>query len=358
MHHPHFRSLVRPAVVGAMASASMTLFGHGIADAGGALPCSPTLVDLGDETAAVFTETTTCSWALPDGASSVSILIVGGGGSGGTSNENSVGGGGGGGVVHGTGQAMNHRLVIRVGRGGSITEGCSPYADPDGELSSIYVDSDTPTTLTAFGGGHGAGCGENGQATEGGSGGGGHSSWVGLGGSGMGGSLDGPGSGSLELLGSSGGAGHDGGGVEAGGGGGGATEAGEPGSVNGGGDGGEGFTSDITGTAVVYGSGGGGSSTVGPGSGGTNAGNAAGVSLTTDLVSPYDGVDGTGGGGGGIANGNPGRGGSGVVVLRWTDAALPGTGTPISSLWLMATLVSMTGVAAFAVSAARRRAAR
>lgn len=347
---PHLRRAVLLAATTWAACGAM--LPPGSVDAGGSLPCTPELVDLGDETAAVFTEVTTCSWELPDGASSVSMLIVGGGGSGGTSNENSVGGGGGGGVIHGTDQSLNHRLVIRVGRGGSITEGCTPYADPDGELSSIYVDSETPTTLTAFGGGHGAGCGENGQATAGGSGGGGHANWVTLGGSGMGGSLDGPASGALQFLGSSGGGGHSGGDVEAGGGGGGASEAGESGSINGGGDGGEGFASDITGVSVVYGSGGGGSSTVGPGSGGTNAGNAAGVSLTTDLVSPYDGVNGTGGGGGGIANGVPGRGGSGIVVLRWSDPDLPGTGT--SSLLIGAMAVAVLSVGGAAIASARR----
>ncbi len=324
----------------------------GSVDAGGALPCTPELVDLGDESAAVFTEVTTCSWALPAGASSVSMLIVGGGGSGGTSNENSVGGGGGGAVIHGINQSLNHRLVITVGAGGTITEACTPYATPDGGISSVYVDSDTPTTLIAFGGGHGAGCGENGQATAGGSGGGGHANWVSLGGEGTAGTFDGPVSGTIEFFGRAGGGGYSDFGVDAGGGGGGATEIGESGSINGGGDGGEGYTSDISGTAMVYGSGGGGSSTVGPGSGGTGAGNAAGVSLVTDLVSPYDGVDGTGGGGGGIANANPGRGGSGVVVFRWTDAALPGTGSALLLVGSIALAVLSAGGAA--IASARR----
>lgn len=362
MHRPYIRQnpgvFTRPAIVGVLVSGSFALLGQGVADAGGALPCTPTLVDLGDETSAVFTEVSSCTWELPEDASSVSVLVVGGGGSGGTSNDNSVGGGGGGGVVYGTDQALKHPLVITVGAGGVITEGCTPYATPDGESSSIYVASDTPTTLTAFGGGHGAGCGENGQATTGGSGGGGHSTWVSLGGGGTGGSVDGPASGSLVFLGSSGGAGHSGGDVDAGGGGGGATEEGSAGSVNGGGNGGEGFASDISGQSVVYGSGGGGSSTVGPGAGGTNAGNASGLVPAVDLLSPYDGVDGTGGGGGGIANGNPGRGGSGVVVIRWAGAELPDTGSGQTTVVLLAVLTLMAGAATSALAVARRRTAR
>ncbi|MEN9793008.1 MAG: hypothetical protein RL330_1086 [Actinomycetota bacterium] len=346
--HPGLRTIVATTLV----AASAVSFGSGSASAGGVLlSCEPAITDLGEDTIAVFTETTTCSWRLPDDAESVSFLLVGGGGSGGLSSENSVGGGGGGGVVHGTNQSFAQDLVITIGEGGAITEACAPFAAADGGFSSIYVASDTPTTLTAFGGGHGAGCGENGQATEGGSGGGGHGAWVSLGGGGTGGDIDGPASGSISFLGSSGGGGHSGGDVEAGGGGGGATEVGESGSVNGGGDGGEGFTSDITGTAIVYGSGGGGSSTVGPGAGGTNAGNAFGLSPNVDLLSPYNGVDGTGGGGGGVANDTPGRGGSGILVLRWSGPELPGTGTASTLVGTVAALMVLAGLA---VTIARR----
>lgn len=305
----------------------------GQARAGFVLECEPAVSEVGDRTVAVFTETESCTWEMPDEARDVSFLLVGGGGSGGTSNENSVGGGGGGGVVHGTSLVVGGPLIIQVGAGGTISEACSPFGDEaDGEDSVVIIDTDAATTITAYGGGHGAGCGENGQATEGGSGGGGHSDWVTVGGNGLGGTVEGAASGTMNFLGSQGGAGYNSGGVEAGGGGGGATEAGESGGSDGGGDGGEGFPSDITGATVVYGSGGGGSSAVGAGSGGTGAGSAFELILVTDLVSPYNGADGTGGGGGAIAGSTPGRGGSGIFVLSWSQT-LPATG--VNRLWLL-----------------------
>lgn len=84
-----------------------------------------------------------------------------------------------------------------------------------------------------------------------------------------------------------------------------------------GGNGGEGLTFDLDGTARVYGSGGGGRGRATPGgfasggAGGTNAG--SGGSFVAFATS---GVNGFGGGGGG-SYGTVGNGGSGVVIIRY-----------------------------------------
>jgi len=85
-----------------------------------------------------------------------------------------------------------------------------------------------------------------------------------------------------------------------------------------GGNGGQGLTYDLDGTATVYGSGGGGRGRATPGgfasggTGGTNAGN--GGSFVAFATS---GVANTGGGGGGSYTGPVGFGGSGVVIIRY-----------------------------------------
>ena len=96
------------------------------------------------------------------------------------------------------------------------------------------------------------------------------------------------------------------------GGGGGATQPGSDTSTSFGGNGGQGYSSDIIGETKVYGSGGGGGARAGAGgTGGTNAGNGGAPGTA--------GVNGTGSGGGGSNNGSGsgGSGGSGVVVVRY-----------------------------------------
>jgi hypothetical protein len=85
-----------------------------------------------------------------------------------------------------------------------------------------------------------------------------------------------------------------------------------------GGNGGEGLTYNMDGTASVYGSGGGGRGRATPGgfasggSGGTNAGNGGSfVAAATSAIANF-------GGGGGGGYGSVGNGGSGVVIIRYT----------------------------------------
>ncbi len=121
--------------------------------------------------------------------------------------------------------------------------------------------------------------------------------------------------------------------LSSGGGGGGAGTAGA--SVEKGnnpGKGGDGFESDITGTVVCYGGGGGGGSygsiTFWENGGKGGGGKGGGSTSMTDAdaksygLSGTDGLGGGGGGGGGGHNGGKsrvdgGKGGSGVVILRY-----------------------------------------
>jgi hypothetical protein len=101
-------------------------------------------------------------------------------------------------------------------------------------------------------------------------------------------------------------------------GGGGATQAGLGNSAENGGNGGEGYSTDISGTTVVYGSGGGGgrrTALATNGVGGTNGGTGGNPGT--------NGIDGTGSGGGGAdgvsasINAFSGNGGNGIVVIRY-----------------------------------------
>lgn len=86
-----------------------------------------------------------------------------------------------------------------------------------------------------------------------------------------------------------------------------------------GGNGAEGLTYNFDGTPSVYGSGGGGGGSTQPfsqgGTGGTNAGR--GANYNSDATNA---INGFGGGGGGERDGNPqqaGRGGNGVLIIRY-----------------------------------------
>jgi len=97
-------------------------------------------------------------------------------------------------------------------------------------------------------------------------------------------------------------------------------------------DGAIGYTSSISGSAVVYGSGGGagvgtgGANSLAGGNGGTNAANGGSVNGSGVAVAPTNATANRGGGGGGGARGSGGtyttgsNGGSGVLIVRWTPA--------------------------------------
>ena len=276
-------------------------------------------------------------WTVPSLVTSVNVLVVAGGGGGGSSHNCclSGGGGGGGGVVVATNFAVNPgaSITVRTGFGGN-----GAYC-ANGSLGGNSAFG----TLLAIGGGWGQGCGA--QANPGGSGGGAHynvnggTSTQATSGTASSGS-------NITAYGRAGGGStnYNGGG----GGGGGATQNGGAGGSNSGGVGGEGIANTFrTDTAIVYGSGGGAQGAVTHGVGGTNGGKGSGTSAFGGLG--INGVNETGGGGGGgwLNNTNgqsAGRGGTGIVVVRYglpplaqpanvTAAATPSRAKSVDISW-------------------------
>lgn len=265
-----------------------------------------------------FTEDGT--FTLPEGTV-VEMLLVGGGGGGGAGggNQHAAGGGGGGRVVVSTNYLAAGSYAVVVGQGGEM--------EVNGADSTFFG-------YCAKGGGAGGSVRQGGDA-GGCSGGGG--AW-GTGDFSPGavtaatndwGSLGLPIEVALETqYGYSGGIGR----LYHGAGGGGAGAPGADGTNSKPGAGGDGFESDITGKSVCYGGGGGGggvgSSTFwdNGGAGGGGAGGGSNSNSNSDAQSyGLPGTDGLGGGGGGggggsnngISNVSGGKGGSGVVILRY-----------------------------------------
>ena len=278
--------------------------------------------------------TTSNKWIVPSTVSAARVLAIGGGGGGGAH----VGGGGGAGgfIDTSTAVAPSSIVPIRVGAGGS---GATQLLSAAVVAPGLGANSLFGSSLVALGGGAGASWTSN-SSSAGGSGGGGTAS----------GGTDSSGSSATDST-----QGNAGGGspctylygYPTGGGGG----AGGPGgsaicptySAGKGGNGGIGKTSDITGTVTYYAGGGGGSGhnsgsyavfagTGGQGGGGNGAafGNGTVVSTCSGVtVTAAQGTDGLGGGGGGASapwsnscNSYGGRGGSGVVYVRYGTTTL------------------------------------
>ena len=256
---------------------------------------------LGNRRVYIFTDTSAAVSVTTKKALTLEeTLVVGGGGGGG---GGIGGGGGGGGVVH-----SNSPRTVSGGATFTVTVGAGGTSKSDhcvgGFGGHSILDWGDGSPIRAFGGGGGAGYGKSLSSAavvdEVGSGGGiGQNKSTGAEGAqwkqgNKGASMREP--------------------LTGGGGGAGAAAAGEKG--------GEGLAFDITGDRVVYGSGGGGGSrkdvaTAYAGLGGTNAGNGSTTTAGTA------GVAGTGGGGGGGGY-SPGKyaggeGGSGTVVLAFTE---------------------------------------
>jgi hypothetical protein len=256
-----------------------------------------------------FTTTGTTSWNAPSDVTSVEVLVVGGGGGGGGSHG---GGGGGGGVVYASTYPVTpgQSYTVTVAAGGARTA-TNNVGNTGG--NSVFGN------LTAFGGGGG------GYETSGGN--------SGSSGGGGGGKTTGAGSGTAGQ-GFAGGVGANSVGY-GGGGGGGAGAVGTSGTSNGnslGGTGGNGLQFGISGAPTYYAGGGGGAGYTGSGagtggSGGLGGGGTGGAYSTSTIGT--DGTANTGGGGGGYAtNGSPysgGAGGSGIVIVRYTTAAVGNT---------------------------------
>jgi len=253
-----------------------------------------------------YTSVGTTSFTIPNGVTKIQALVVGGGGGTGHGFYHN-GGAGGGGVVYSSGYPVveGNSYTIEVGDGGArgITSGSTFDRGGNGGDSRFGL-------LVAKGGGAG-GTWENAPGVDGGSGGGGAAngnspSWVR-------GVSNQQSFANATSYGNNGGNGANSG--AAGGGGG----AGGPGANASGttpGNGGPGQAFSITGSTVYYGGGGGGSNTnaalggLGGIGGGGNGSNGQG----------QDGVNGLGGGAGGFErnyNGPGGKGGSGVVIIRY-----------------------------------------
>jgi hypothetical protein len=256
-------------------------------------------------------------------ASIVDYLVVAGGGGGGGS---LAGGGGGGGLLAGSNLVVGTGtpITVTVGAGGLKGTGQGSHGSNGG--------SSTFATITTVGGGGGGAY--NGYTLTGNDG-------------NVGGSGGGAGSSEVAQT-HNGGAGTDGQGYAGGstlgrntynsGGGGGAGGAGSPGVAAGGGFGGVGLTSSITGTSTYYAGGGGGAgygAIAGQVAGVGGLGGGASGESVTNTVAP-NGIANTGGGGGGgcyvyAGTGSGGTGGDGVVIIRHlsTEPVAITTGSPV-----------------------------
>ncbi len=252
-----------------------------------------------------FTSSTT--WTAPAGVTSVNYLVVAGGGGGGsaTTGINMGGGGGAGGLLQG-------QLAVIPGNTYTVTIGSGGAANTNGG-NSVFG------SITATGGGQGAGNAVSPyNAGNGGSGGGGrpyNSLQKGSGIPGQG--FDGGSAGSVDVAGGGGGSSSVGGSVSSG------TVAGA---------GGSGTVVGITGSNVTYAGGGGGGAYIGntAGAGGSGGGGAGGSNANGSNATGY----GSGGGGAGqFGNTNIGGSGSaGIVILAYGSSVTYDSMTDVPTL--------------------------
>jgi PKD repeat protein len=267
-----------------------------------------------------FNNTGSTQWTAPVGINKVDYLVVAGGGAGG---DVMGGGGGAGGFLDGFNYSVTSltNYTIVIGDGGKALDTSDPA------YHGVKGGNSTFDAIISFGGG-GGGSHAYGNATSGGSGGGGGSN-----------NQAGSASGGSNVSGQGWAGGNSAGFWYYGGaGGGGAGQAGSD-SVGGigsnyGGNGGNGKNSSITGVNVTYAGGGGGggskygnnvNGTGGTGGGGNGGGGPGQSTNATDEL---------GGGGGGVyhdidypgnstIDGTFGRGGSGIVILRYLTPIAP-----------------------------------
>ena len=303
--------------------------------------------------------TTGSSIFVPSFTGTVQVLLVGGGGGGGLGNGG--GGGGGGGVI------MMPSVSVNAGQQYNIFVGAGGLINTNGGNTTAFE-------AIAAGGGAGGNFGNNLDGSNGGCGGGASNDEVPplrTAGIGTGNSL-GPNSGTSYST--NGGScttvspGNGGNGAMLGAGGGGAGGAG-PATVStsftttegGNGSGGIGIQSAILGTNYYWAGGGGGGAYAGQGGwgglGGGGGGNShassggpgGGSALNSGGGSGGNGGENTGGGGGGSSwrPGRPGLGGSGIVVIRYTQGPTPITSISTSFI-SNSNSISETGTWSFA----------
>jgi len=247
--------------------------------------------------------TSSDTWTVPAGVTSVEYLVVGGGGGGGGQNG---GGGGGGEFLTGTlSVTPGANIVVTVGAGGAVNGGGANNNRGSRGGSSFFG------TIEAKGGGGGGGA-NIGQGE------------AGINTSSAGGNGWGTGPGSARSVG--GGVGYGDGGLnggndrDGGGGGGAGGDGGNGLNDQGGGFGGAGLSSSISGSLQWYAGGGGGAARTNAQSpGGIGGGGAGGYGWGAPVNYAQPGTPNTGGGGGG-ADDLPGIGGSGIVVLKFATS--------------------------------------
>lgn len=259
----------------------------------------------------MWNDTGAKTWVSPAEGVTVWYTVVagGGGGAGGGTSTRYGAGGGAGGFLNASGLSISGTVNVVVGDGGA--GGSASNVGTNGQNSSFA--NTTPT---------------NGINARGGGGGGSYNSNNGVGGGSGGGSYRGGTVGSgVAPQGNNGGLGYSSSAYGSGGGGGG-TATGSDGATANGGAGGAGNLSSINGTAVRYAGGGGGAGTTG-GTAGTGGGGTGGSGTGAGT----DGTTATGGGGGGSGTSQTGgKGGSGIVIIRYnTPPPVSGySGTPTS----------------------------
>lgn len=281
--------------------------------------CTASSTTSGLYTVVRFEGAGSCTWTPPTGLAAVDLLVVGGGGGGGGGKApgffmaGSGGGGGGGHVTVADGTPVSGTVDVVVGAGGQGGQASIPDVYESGDTIFGGVGGTSSFgSVTASGGDRGGPATFSSESQAGGDGGssgrhingynastsGGLNRWDGAGGGGG--------------AGSSGGAGTDLGG-----------------QGGNGGRGGGGHTSSITGSAVQYGGGGGGGGVMtvdnlsGEGGDGTHGGGYGGGRYSA-ATNGTDGVGGGGGGGGykdGSTSAAGGRGGDGVVIIRYFTSA-------------------------------------
>ncbi len=270
-----------------------------------------------------FEEVGEHTWDVPDNVESVEVLVVGGGGGGGTSGDFSTagaGGGGAGGLVFDEVYDVSDKNQIDINVGGGGEPGALGDNNPGETGESSFFDD-----IVASGGGGGSG--GNMQGLEGGSGGGSRGE---LGGVGNQSDYSEPSTG----YGFDGGESDDDPGGAPASGGGGAIESGR--NVDGvegedGGAGGDGryygdvFTEEFGENGYFAGGGGGGPASDEGGSGGAGGLGGGADGWNSDSNPAGDAIANTGGGGGGgtdtsADNLQGGSGGSGIVLLTYSES--------------------------------------
>ena len=266
-----------------------------------------------------FTTVGTTSWTAPSDVTQVEVLVVAGGGGGGGEQETPAGGGGGaGGLIYNSTYSVNpgQTYTVTVGSGGPGGVGRAVGSSGG---NSIFGN------LVAIGGGGGGFY--SGTPSLGGSG----------GGAGWRGALTSGGSGTAGQ-GFAGGTVSEVGSLQGAAGGGGAGGVGSNSSGRNGGTGGPGLLFGISGTPTYYAGGGGGGggygdSTPGTGAAGGSGVGGAGSNAVDGGAVGSNGVANSGSGGGGAgadnaptyASRNGGNGAAGIVLIRYTTAAVGNT---------------------------------